>query len=364
MNSADTKMEVFRPTIIERILIASRIPYEIGIVLLAVFVGPLGNFLYLYSVSNNAVSSFYGTSMSMYAGEFGFIEAIQSNWYSFAGNILWYAFLFYVAFIVRRLRMHLIKAEPELESLAPEKQKSVQEVFNIVSKVTPQLVITAVFLLVYATSVPDLMNRGELTIFSTPVYVFRSLFRSVLFGSVLWLYSGALLGLYRFGKLNLKFKSCHEDLMLGTKKLGSLSFSFSIAYFLGLTLFAAQAVLGGLASQTPAINVVAILVLVPAGMALFIAPLISTHNRMAEVKKAEIASTGKLLSEFIYRNPESARKKRQSAVELLALETTERRVMAIKTWPVENPLIGKLALVAISVAATLIARIIQILLNI
>jgi hypothetical protein len=364
MSSTDTKTETFRPTLIERILIASRIPYELGIVLIAVFVGPLGNFLYLYSVSNNAVSSFYGTFLSMNAGESGFITAIQSNWYSFAGNILWYAFLFYVALIVRHLRISLIKAEPELESLAPKGQESIREIFGIVSRALPQLVITAVFLLVYATSVPDLVGKGELTVFSTPVYVFRSLFRSVMFGSVLWLYCGSLWGLYRFGKLNLRFKSCHEDLMLGTKKLGSLSFSFSIAYFLGLTLFAAQMILGGLAGQTAVVNVVAMLVLVPAGIALFIAPLISTHNRMVEVKKAEIASTGKLLSEFIYRNPKSARKKSQNAIELLALETTERRVMAIKTWPVENPLIGKLALIAISVAATLIARIIQIILNI
>jgi hypothetical protein len=225
-------------------------------------------------------------------------------------------------------------------------------------------VIMAVFLLVYATSVPDLLSKGELTVFSTSVYVLRSLVRSLLFGSVLWLYCGSLWGLYRFGKQSLRFKSYHEDLMLGTKKLGSLSFSFSLAYFLGLTLFAAQMILGGLAGQTAIVNVVAILVLVPAGIALFIAPLISTHNRMVEVKKAEIASTGKLLSEFINRDPKSAKKKNQSAIQLLTLETTERRVMSIKTWPIENPLIGKLALVAISVAATLIARIIQILLNI
>lgn len=363
MNSTDRKTEVFRPTLFESMLIASRIPYELGVVLIAVFVGPLGNFLYLYAVSNNAVSSFYGTFMSTNAGESGFIAAIQSNWYSFASNILWYAFLFYVAFTVRHLRTRLTQTEPELVSLAPKGKESIREIFGIVSKAIPQLVIMAIFILVYATSVPDLIGKGELTALSTPVYVFRSLFRSLMFGSVLWLYCGSLWGLYRLGKQGLRFKSYHEDLMLGTKKLGALSFSFSLAYFLGLTLFAAQMILGGFAGQTAIVNVVAILVLVPAGIALFIAPLISTHNRMVEVKKAEIATTGKLLSEFIDRDPKSARKK-QSAIQLLTLETTERRVMSIKTWPVENPLIGKLALIAISVAATLIARLIQVLLNI
>jgi hypothetical protein len=85
---------------------------------------------------------------------------------------------------------------------------------------------------------------------------------------------------------------------------------------------------------------------------------------MAEVKRAEIASTGKLLSELFNRVSEPARKDDQKLIELMALEATERKVMSIKTWPVENPLIGKLALVAISVAATLIARLIQIILGI
>ncbi len=364
MNPTDKRAETFRPTLLENIILLSRIPYELGVFLVAIFVGPLGNFLYLYSVSYNASSSFYGTFMSTNAGESGFIVAIQSNWYLFASNILWYAFLLYVAFIVRHLRMRLINAEPELVSLAPKRKATVREIFGMVSSNIPQLVIMAIFLFVYATSVPDLMSRGELTLLSTPVYILRSVFRSLMFGSVLWLYCGALFGLYRFGKQPLRLKSYHEDLMLGTKKLGSLSFSFSLAYFLGLTLFALHMILGGLAGQTAIVNVIAMLVLVPAGLALFVAPLVSTHNRMVEVKNAEVASTGRQLSEFMNRNPKAARKRAQNTIDLLSLETTERRVMAIKTWPVENPLIGKLALVAISVAATLIARILQILLNI
>ncbi len=345
-------------------LISSRIPYVLGAFLFGAFVGPLGNFLFLYSVSSNAVNALYGTFMSVNAGEAGFIAALQSDWYSFAGNILWYAFLFYVTFIVKYLQMRLIKADPELVSLAPDGEKAVRRIFRHVSRAFPQLVITSIFLFVYATSVPELLGRGELTVFSSPIYVFRSLFRSLLFGSVLWLYCGSLWGLYRFGKQNLRLKSYREDPMLGTKKLGSVSFSFSSAYFLGLTLFGAQMILGARAGQIAIVNVIAILILVPAGIALFVAPLASTHNRMAEVKRAEIASTGKLLSELFNRVSEPARKDDQKLIELMALEATERKVMSIKTWPVENPLIGKLALVAISVAATLIARLIQIILGI
>jgi len=356
--------ESFRPTIYENMLISSHIPYILVVILFAAFVGPLGNFLFLYSVSGNALDAFFGAFLSINAGEGGFIESLQSNWYSFVGNILWYAFLFYVAFIVKFLRMRLVKAEPELVSLAPDREETVHRVFRHVPRVIPQLVITSIFLFVYATSVPDLLVQGELTILSSPIYILRSLLRSLLFGSVLWLYCGSLWGLYRFGKQNLRLKSYHEDPLLGTKKLGSLAFSFSTTYFLGLVLFGAQMILGARAGQTAIVNIIAVLILVPAGIALFVAPLASTHNRMAEVKKTEIASTGKLLSELFNRPSEPVKKDKQKMVELMTLEATERKVMSIKTWPVESPLIGKLALVAISVAATLIARLIQIFLGI
>ncbi len=364
MDSTKKKTMSFRPTLFENMLALSRMPYELGVILVAVFVGPVGNFLYLYSVSNNAVNALYGAFISLNAGESGFIEAIQSNWYSLAGNVLWYTFLFYVAFIIRHLRMRLVKAEPDLVSLAPKGEETVHGLFRIVSKAIPQIVIMCIFLFVYATSVPELMGRGELTALSTPIYVLRSLFRSLMFGSVLWLYCASLLGLYRFGKQSLRFKSYHEDPMLGTGKLGSLSFSFSSAYFLGLALFAAQMIFGGLAGQTAIVNVIAMLILVPVGIALFMAPLVSAHNRMVEAKKAEIASTGRLLSELINRVGEPAQRNDRNMIELLALESTERKVMSIRTWPFENPLIGKLALIAVSVAAILIARIVQILLNI
>jgi len=354
----------FRPTLFENMLILSHLPSVLGTVLVAVFIGPLGNFLYLYSVSNNVIKAFYGTFISTNAGESGFIEAIQSNWFSLASNVLWYVFLFYVAFIIHYLRIRLVKAEPELVSLAPNGERDVRKIFKTVSKTIPQLVITSIFLLVYATSVPELMGKGELTAVSTSVYILRSFLRSVMFGSMLWLFCASLWGLYRFGKQSLRLKSYEEDLMLGTKKLGSLSFSFSSAYFLGLTLFAGHMILGGLTGQTATVNVIAMLVLVPVGIALFMAPLVSTHNRMLEAKKAEIALSEKLLSELINSIREPGEKDDQNMIKLLTLEATERRIMSIRTWPIANPLVGKLALIAASVAALLIARVIQVLLHI
>jgi hypothetical protein len=143
-----------------------------------------------------------------------------------------------------------------------------------------------------------MLGKGELTVFSTPVFMLRSILRSLMFGSLLWLFGASLYGLYKFGKLPLKLKSCYEDSMLGTRELGSISFSFSATYFLGLTLFAGQMILGNLAGQNSLVNLIFILILIPVGLILFIAPLLSTHKRMLESKRNEKALANKQFFEL------------------------------------------------------------------
>ncbi len=129
-----------------------------------------------------------------------------------------------------------------------------------------------------------------------------------MFSSALWPYGASLSGLYRFGRQNLRLKSDDEDPLLGTKRLGSLSFTFSSTYFWGLLLFAGQMIFGGLAGQTSIVNIVFVLVLVPVDIALFIAPLMSAHITMFKAKRAEIALTNKLLLELISRVRETSEK--------------------------------------------------------
>jgi hypothetical protein len=180
----------------------------------------------------------------------------------------------------------------------------------------------------------------------------------MMFGSVLWLFGAGLWSLYIFGRLHLKLKSCYEDSMLGTRELGSLSSSFSIPYFLGLILFAGQMILGGLAGQTSFINIGAILILIPVGIILFIAPLVSTHQRMLETKKAEKILADKKMSGLINRILETGEEDDRNVTRLLLLETLERKVECMKTWPIDNALISKLAIIATSVTAMILAQII------
>ena len=355
------KTGTFPLTLFEKVLSRSHLPLTFGTLIFGLFTGPLGNFIYLYAVSNNLANSLYRTFFSTVAVDSGSINNFPINWHSLAGNLLWYLFLCYVAFLPNHIRSKLVDSEKELLELAHNKKKDIKKNFKMISNILPQLTITLVFLFVYSTAVPDLLVKGELNVFSSIIYVLRSFSRSLMFGSVLWLYCASLYGLYRFGKGELKFKSYTEDLMLGTGKIGSISFSLSVAYFFGITIFAGQMILGDIVSQnvTP-VNILAMLFLVPFGVVLFMAPLISIHKRMVEVKNAECTSTSKIISETINSYSEPGLNSADNMIKLMVLENVEKKANSIRTWPVESPVLGKLTIITLSVTATIIARIIQI----
>lgn len=352
------------PTLIEKILNHYPLSSKFSTLLVAVFIGPLGNFIFLFSVSNNLQNAFYRTFGYIDTGKTGYIMGIQFNWHSFVSNMIWYIFLFYVAFSIRQLRLTLVNLEPKLLSLTSDGERTPHEIFRIVSQPFPQLIITSLFMLIYATSVPDLIRNGELTTLSTPIFILRSLFRSLMFGSVLWLYFSSLWGLYHFGKQCLRFKPYLEDPMLGVGEVGTAAFAFSKVYFVGLSLFTAQMVLGGMIGHTSSVNFVVLLILVPAGIALFLAPLISTHNRMVDAKKVELRSIRKLLSELVYQSAESNEREEPPVSKLLTFEALDKKAASISTWPFESQAIGKLVAIMLSVIAIILARLIQILFQI
>ena len=106
-----------RPTLFEKSLSKFHLPYKFITTLAAIFIGPLGNFLFLFAVSRDLQRAFYATFVSMNAGEPGFPPDLSLNWYSLISNITWYLFLFYVAFSIRHLRLTLAKLEPKARAM-------------------------------------------------------------------------------------------------------------------------------------------------------------------------------------------------------------------------------------------------------
>ena len=314
-------------------------------------IGPLGNFLYLYFISFDPLNAIYGT--------FGIVEGSTSNLYSVLSNTFWYGFLFFVPFSIRYLRVKLGKIQPVLSSLAPEGEMTVRSVFGRLLSARFQLVVVAVFLAVYATSVPGLLAHGEFTALSGSIYLFRSIVRSLTFGSVLGLYCGALWGLYRFGKKELKLKPFKQDRFLGVRDIGSVSFTFAAVYFVALTLFTIHAVIGGMTGDFPIVNLLFIMSLPLIGVILFLAPLVSTHERMVKAKEAESLNLMELSTRLL-ETQKGDEDDNFRFTKLLAIEALERKISSIPTWPFATQMLGKLTTIMLSVVAIVTARIIQI----
>ncbi len=341
-----------QPTILERVLSRVHLGFMSGTILVFLLIGPLGNYLFSSSVSFELDDAFYMT--------FGLARDSPLNPYLVASITFWFAFLLFVCLSVRHLRLRLAKAQPVLVSLAPEGETTVNSVFRFVSSVPFQLTIAVIFLIVYMTSVPGMVASGEFTVLSGSIYLFRSLLRSVVFGSVLGLCFGTLWGLYRFGKEKLRLKSFSQDRWLGVKELGSLSFTFTSFYFIGLTLFIIQAVLSGKTGASSMVNLFFMMLLPPLGVVLFLAPLVSTHRRMAEVKADEVNRL-RARSEVVLNDVLHAEKDDSTQYpKLLALEALEKKTSSIPTWPFATHSLGQLVTVVLSVVALVIFRIIQI----
>ncbi len=323
-----------------------------GVILVFLLIGPLGNFLYSSSVSFNLQDAFYAT--------FGLASDSPLNPYLVAGTAFWFGFLLFVCLAVRHLRFRLVKEKLVLVALSPDGEPTVSSVFKLASSVPFQLAITVIFLIVYTTSVPEMMANGELTVLSGSVYVLRSLLRSVVFGSVLGLCFGTLWGLYQFGKKQLRLKPFTQDRWLGVKGLGSLSFTFTSVYFVGLTLFIIQAVLGGMSGVASVINLLFMMCLPPLGVVLFLAPLFSTHSRMAEVKEAEEARLRERSETVLNVVLQAGEKDETQYPKLLALEALEKKTASIPTWPFATRVLGQVVTVMLSVIALVAFRIIQI----
>ena len=352
-----------KPSVFEKILNLIPITPLLGSVIVALVSGPLGNFFFLYFISNDFYRSLYSSLWIINAGESGFINEVNFIPQLLIANLLWYSFIFYLVFSIGRLRSLLINKELHLVSLAQGGKNTVNAIFKNVSNPLPQLAIAGVFLLIYGSSAPQLMEMGVLIPANAPIYLLRSLFRSIIFGSFLWIYGSSLWSLYRFGQKPLRLRSYHEDPMLGLRELGSLSFSYSLIYFTGLGIFVAHIFFANLIGYIADINLIFLLLLPPLGIALFISPLISFHKKMVEAKNLELERLRKEYTKLMDQVTESGDPDLEFK-RLIVYDSLERKVAAIPTWPYESPLMGKLVIIMLSVTASIIARYIMIFLKI
>ena len=91
------------------------------------------------------------------------------------------------------------------------------------------------------------------------------------------------------------------------------------------------------------------------GLILFFVPLLKIREKMVETKKNEMKKIRITYGNEICKINETISEASQLN-RILAYESLDRKVAAIATWPFEFPLVGKLAVISLSVTSVIIAN--------
>ena len=338
-------------TLAERFIVAFRLPYGLGCILVG---------FGLFGILNTVLSKDVET------GDLTQAVVAALSLQNLATSVL-FAYSFYAP---RYMRTKLLEAGRSLPALLPEKEGGFRTTFRGVSSTRPQVATWIVFLaalllafnvaIVFGGSSTFRFNTGGtfsiLEFLATIVDIVSLAVVTLALSSVVWTYWSISKGMRRFSGAPLELRPYYEDPFLGLKPVGSLALSLASVYFGFIALF----LLALLTSpSTPMIGDLVgvggfLFALIFLGVLLFFLPLAKLHRRMmAEKKGARAALNPQLRMLF----QESPNRSSDDVGYLLRVDLMDRKVAAMALWPYDVGILGRLSVIAVSVTAILISRI-------
>jgi hypothetical protein len=346
------------PTLAERFVLAFRLPYPIGCLLVGFFLfGALDVAFSKYAETTNL-----GTTVA---------------WTLAPVSLLTDLLVAYSFYAPRYMRRRLVETGRSLSNLLPDRDAEFRRIFAEVAAPRPQVVAWMLFLvaLLAAVSVPAILGTGPSPFvfnagagtdleFVAGIYGIVSLAVATLaLSSVVWTFWSISRGIHRFGRAPLDLRPYYEDPFLGLKPLGALSLALAFSYFgfIGLFLLVLSAS-PGTPTTADVVGVGGFLSgLVLLGLVLFFLPLRGLHRRMADQKREEIVRLRPKLSP-IYED--GAGRTLQDVAHLVRVDMMDRKVAAMAIWPYDVGILGRLSAITLSVTAILISRIIALVFHI
>ncbi len=342
-----------KPTLIERVVGILPVPYPLASLAFAILFGSPVQFLAAYLDTNSVSLAFkYTINTSYNSIGAGTVSTVEGA--TFQG--IWLLTIFLLVYLVRFMRTKIVEYEPKLVAIAPSGEETLHRAFGGISRPIPQALLAVPFLLI---SLPYI---SQSTINIGPVSLLYQLVSSVVFGvmfsSFIWLYFRSLWGLYKLGKEPLNLRSHYEDRMLGVKPIGAISLTLFVSY----TLVIGLTTVSVLFNPDP-IGTTFLIIFAVFGVAMFFIPLNSIHRRMAEAKQRQMAKVdekfARLADSATELTPESTEKILKQLRDTQILMISRDYVSNLPTWPLDTPIIGRFAAVALSVAAILISKIVS-----
>jgi hypothetical protein len=270
-------------------------------------------------------------------------------------------FFFYAFLMVRYIRKRVVAEEAHIAPRLTDEAYDYHRTFGRMTRTLPPLLIALALsaMLLYSYAINGVFS-STWVIFANIIVVFLGTFSAATyiweFGSVSW-------GLHKLGGTSLKLGSFLEDRMMGTKPLGNLALSLTIAYF-GEILIATL-----LFATIPGFNIGSIVIFTSFllfGVGLFFLPLNSIHVRMQQEKRKLVREIGarypRLRQDPSQRSTNATLEDVHAGVirltDLQEVEMLDRKISALPTWPFDVNVVSKFVAIVVSVTAVLLTRLI------
>ena len=345
-------------TLAERFIVAFRLPYGVGCILVG-----FGLFGILNTVLSNDVET----------GDLRQSVVAAFSLQNLATSAL-FAYSFYAP---RYMRTKLLEAGRSLPALMPKNDAGFRTTFRGVASVRPQVATWIVFLaalllalnvaVAFGGSSTFRFNIGGsfslLEFLATIVDIVSLAVVTLALSSVVWTYWSISTGMRRFSGAPLELRPYYEDPFLGLRPVGSLALSLATVYFGFIALFLLSLLTS---ASTPTIGDLVgvggfLFALISLGVLLFFVPLTKLHRRMmAEQRTARAALNPQLRMLF----QESPNRSSGDVEHVLRVDLMDRKVASMALWPYDVGILGRLSVIAVSVTAILISRIIALVFHI
>lgn len=350
-----------KATFVERFVALFRIPYIVGSMIIALVVGPPGAILSVFACTRNFNEAFTRTVIL-------FLGSPLPFWQSFIGLSLLLLILYYFLFMIRYMRVKLVRAEDQLIELLPEGEDTFDNIFGLVSKTGPPIIFGLIFMVLFSLQVaPELPDNFKIFCTDNVTTIFLCLsfpIWFVIFSTFVWIYIGSIRGLCELGK-KVNLKGFHEDKMLGVRPIGSLSLHFAYTFFTGLIILALLPAI--LTPESSLLGYMMILtVCTILGLILFFLPLYTIHKKMVEAKqkaqdllRGELSRVVKIADDAEVGDSESISEIKDALNRLttvLTVEVTKDEVENMPTWPMDTQILSRLVAMAVSIVAVIIAQ--------
>lgn len=269
---------------------------------------------------------------------------------------------FYLFMIIRFMRLRVVAAEASVGARLSGGEQTYHRAFGSMTQTTPVLLLTAALgtfiLAIYASS--GVLSYDPVSIIFNIIVVYLNV---LAFSTYFWEFAAASLGLHNLGGSSLSLGSFQEDRMMGTKPMGNLALSMTIAHYGGLLLTSLLLSTFLPSSLASSALFIAFLLL---GVALFFWPLNSIHAKMQSEKRRLLREVG---ARYPRLNPERSPPRENATLEdvhtglsrltdLQELEMLDRKAASLPTWPFDIQVVSKFVTIVLSVTAVILSRLI------